>query len=110
VKEVIYLAVSQYRVERMNKSMPDLKRGEIPVKLLVEVDAAAFREPVIEMHVHVTDWRDGLAFADPELRDGVITEAEAEVIRRQRLAAMQAALESRGYSVTAPDPGVPDGQ
>lgn len=104
MQETIYLAVSRWRVERMNKSMPDLKRGEIPVKLLVTVDEGAFREPVIEMSVHVTDWRDGLAFADPELRDGIITEAEAETIRQQRLTAMRKTLEGRGYTVTAPEP------
>lgn len=107
MKETVWLVVSQYRVERMTKNPPDLKRGEIPVKLLVEVDPAAFREPVIEMRVHITDWREGLVFADPELHDAVITEAEAEMIRQQRITAMRAALEDRGFVVTAP-PGNDD--
>jgi hypothetical protein len=107
VKEIIYLAVSRSRVERMTKNLPELKRNEIPVKLEVEVDEAAFREPVIEMRVHVADWREGLVFADPELKDGVITEAEAEAIRRSRLKAMRAALQERGYQVTEP-PGPDD--
>jgi hypothetical protein len=102
VKEVIYVAVSPQRVERMAKSMPTLKRGEIPVKLVIEVAPSAFREPVIERQVHVTDWREGIDIADPELRDGVITEAEAQMIRAQRLAAMRQILEGRGYTVTAP--------
>jgi hypothetical protein len=33
MKEIIYLAVSEYRVERMTKNLPQLSRGEIPVKL-----------------------------------------------------------------------------
>jgi hypothetical protein len=103
VKEVIYLAVSRRKVERMNKSMPDLARGEIPVKLVIEVDEAAFREPVIERHVHIADWREGIDIADVEMRESVITEAEAELIRQRRLAAMRHILEDHGYGITAPE-------
>ena len=101
MKEIIYLAVSPQRVERMYKSLPSLGRGEIPVKLVVEVDAKAFREPVIERHVHIADWRDGIDIADVELRESIITEAEAAQIRAQRLTAMRKILEDHGYEVTA---------
>ena len=104
MKEVIWLAVSRQQVVKMTKNAPELKRGEIPLKLTVNVDEAAFRTPVIEHQVHIADWREGLVFADPELREAVITEAEAEMIRAQRLAAMRAALEQRGYTVTEPPP------
>lgn len=104
MKEVIYLRVSRQRVEGMTKSLPSLHRGEIPVKIVVEVEEAAFREPVIERHVHVTDWRDGIDIADVELRESVITEDEAEMIRQRRLAAMRAILENHGYDVTPKDP------
>jgi len=100
MKEIIYLKVSRQRVEGMTKSLPALARGEIPVKLVVEVDDKAFREPVIERHVHVTDWREGIDIADVELREAIITEAEAEMIRSRRLAAMRKVLEEHGYSVT----------
>jgi hypothetical protein len=30
---------------------------------------------VLEQHVRIADWREGLVFADPELREAVITEA-----------------------------------
>lgn len=103
MKEVIYLAVSHQRVERMTKRLPDLARGEIPVKLVIEVDPTAFREPVIERHVHVADWRDGIDIADVELREAIITEEEAALIRARRLAAMRAILEAQGYSVTEPE-------
>jgi nucleotide-binding universal stress UspA family protein len=102
VKEVIYLKVSRQRVEGMTKNLPDLKRGEIPVKLEVIVDPAVFGVPTIEQAIHVTDWREGLAFPGVDLTDLVITEAEAEMIRAQRLEAMRAALEQHGYTVTEP--------
>jgi hypothetical protein len=102
VKEAIYLKVSRTRVEGMYKSLPAVGRYEIPVKVVVEVKDNAFREPTIERHVTVTDWRDGIELADVELREGIITEAEAEVIKKRRLAQMRAVLEERGYSVTEP--------
>jgi hypothetical protein len=102
VKETIYLRVSRKRVEGMTKSLPTLERNEIPVKLLVEVDERAFREPVIERRVHVTDWRDGIDLADIEFRESIITEAEAQMIRDRRLAKMREILEAQGYEVTAP--------
>jgi hypothetical protein len=105
VKEVIYLAVSRQRVERMTKNMPDLRRGEIPVKLVVEVEPGAFREPVIERHVQVTDWREGIDIADVELRESVITEAEAQLIRERRLEQMRRILEAQGYTVSEPQEG-----
>jgi hypothetical protein len=104
MKEVIYLAVSRQRVEGMTKRLPNLDRGEIPVKLVIEVDDAAFREPVIEHRVHVTDWRQGMDLPDLDLRDGIITEQEAGVIRTRRLAAMRKVLEEHGYGITEPEP------
>jgi hypothetical protein len=101
LKETIYLRVSRSKVEGMTKNLPDLRRGEIPVKLVIEVDAGAFREPVIERHVKVTDWREGIDIADLDLRESVITEAEAQLIRDRRLAQMRKILEDHGFSVTA---------
>lgn len=108
MKETIYLVVSRQRVERMLKSLPQTGRGEIPVKVIVEVDAAAFREPVIERAIHITDWRGGIDIADVDLREATITEAEAEQIRTQRLAAMRKILEAHGHTVTRPQ-DVPEG-
>lgn len=105
MREVIYLAVSRHRVERMTKRLPDLARGEIPVKLVLQVDDAAFGPPVLEQHVRVTDWRDGVDIADVDFREAIITEAEAEVIRARRIEAMRKVLEGQGYTVTAPEPG-----
>lgn len=107
MKETIYLRVSKSRVEGMTKKLPDLQRGEIPVKLVIEVDPAAFREPVIEHHVKITDWREGIDIADLDLREAIITEAEAQVIRDRRLAQMRQVLEQHGYAVTPAETGDP---
>jgi hypothetical protein len=107
MKETVYLKVSRQRVEGMYKSLPALARGEIPVKLDIVVEPSAFGPPVLEQHVHITDWREGTGIADVELREAVITEAEAQVIRDRRLTAMRAILEGRGYVVTEP-PGDDD--
>lgn len=102
MKETIYLVVSRHRVERMTKRMPELSRGEIPVKLVLEVDPSAFREPVIEKHVIIEDWRQGIDIGDVELREGIITETEAQLIRERRLAEMKRILEEQGYKIEEP--------
>lgn len=108
MREVIYLVVSPSKVERMTKRLPELARGEIPVKLVVEVAPAAFHEPVLERHVVIEDWREGLDLADVDFRETFITEAEAEQIRQQRVAKMAELLEDRGWKLTPPEPGEPD--
>jgi hypothetical protein len=102
MKDTIYLRVSRVRVEGMTKSMPGLHRGEIPVKIQIEIEPGAFREPVIEKQIHITDWREGIDFADVELKEATITEAEAEMIRQRRVAELIGALQKRGYTVTPP--------
>lgn len=103
MREVIYLRVSKRRVEAMAKRLPPLNRGEIPVKLTIEVDESAFREPTIERHVKIVDWREGIDIADIDLRESIITEAEAQVIRDRRLMAMRKILECHGFGVSEPD-------
>ena len=104
MKDTIYLRVSPSRVEGMTKSLPSLNRGEIPVKIVIEVEPGAFREPVVERHVKVADWREGIDVSDVTLREATITEAEAQLIRDRRLAAMRQVLEDHGYGVTDPVP------
>jgi hypothetical protein len=103
MKDTIYLRVSRTRVESMTKSLPDVRRGEIPVKLNIEIDPGAFGPPVLERKVHVTDWREGIDLGDVEFRGDIITEDEAQVIRDRRLAKMRTILESQGYTITAPE-------
>lgn len=110
MKEIIWLVCTRQGFERATKRPPVLNRGEIPVKLVLEVDPAVFGPPVLEMKLHVRDWREGLVLPDPELRDMTITEAEAEKIRAQRLAAVEQMLRERGYTVVAPVPDEPQGE
>lgn len=102
MKETIYLAVSRSKVERMTKNLPSLTRGEIPVKLILEVDEGAFREPVIERKVHIEDWRAGIDIGDVEFRKDIITEDEAAMIRNARLDKMRRILEEQGFQVVPP--------
>ena len=103
MKEVIYLSVSRQGVSKMTKNLPQLGRGEIPVKLIIEVADGAFGSPVLEQHVKVVDWRQGIDIADVRMTEATITQAEAELIRAQRLAAMRAVLEGQGYIITPPE-------
>jgi hypothetical protein len=107
MKDTIYLRVSRRGVHAMTKNLPATSRGEIPVKLTIDVAETAFREPVIERTVEIVDWREGIDLADVDLRESIITEAEAQLIRDNRLAAMRRILEDQGYQVTEPEP-VPD--
>lgn len=102
MREIIYLRVSPQKVEGMTKNLPNLNRGEIPVKLIIEVDPAAFREPVIEQQVKIVDWRQGIDIADVQLSESIITDQEAQMIRTQRLQKMRQILEEQGYRIEAP--------
>lgn len=108
MQETIFLVISRQRVERMTKSLPSLKRGEIPVKIVVRVAATAFREPVIEREVEIVDWRDGIEVGDLDLKESFITEAEAAMIRKQRLEKMRELMEANGYEVTLKPPALED--
>lgn len=101
MQEIIYLRVSPYKVEGMTKNLPSLNRGEIPVKLIISIDPKAFREPIIEQKIVVEDWRQGIDIADIELKEGIITDKEAQMIRDQRLQKMKQILEEQGYVVEA---------
>lgn len=100
MKETIFLIVNNRKIERFTRNLPELRRGEIPVKLTLTVDAKAFRTPTIDKEVHVEDWREGIDMEDVEFNKNVITAAEAEEIKQKRLAKMQEILQSQGYTVT----------
>lgn len=103
MKESIYLVVSRRKVERMSKNLPSLHRGEIPIKINLEVDEKAFREPVIAKDVYIEDWQEGTDISDVEFKGSVITQEEVELIRERRLAKMKEVLESQGYTITKPE-------
>jgi chitinase len=99
MKETIYLIVSPYKVERMTKNLPDLKRGEIPIRVELEVAETAFRTPVIVKEVYVEDWREGIDMADVDFEGRAITAEEAQLIRERRLEKMKEILETQGFTV-----------
>jgi hypothetical protein len=104
MRETIFLVVSRQKVEKLTKSLPMLSRGQIPVKLVIEVAETAFREPVIERYVKIDDWREGIDISDVDFKETFITEEEAAYIRQQRLARMAAMLTEHGYLVKGPEP------
>ena len=100
-------SIKQYSVvrgvQRMTKDLPSLYESEIPIKLKLTVEQAAFREPVVEKSIVVEDWRAGVDIADVELDETTITEEEARLIPEQRLKRMAEVLEAQGYVVSTAD-------
>lgn len=104
MRETIYLYATQYGVSsRITKSLGDVKRGEIPIKLDLIIEDTAFREPVIEKQVTVEDWRQGVDIADVDFKETFITPDEAESIRQMRFEKMSEILSKQGYQVTPPN-------
>jgi hypothetical protein len=100
VKEVIYLIANQYKVERITKNPPSLNRGELPIKVTVDIDKSAFGKPTIEREIVVSSpWEDDVVLSDIELRKDFITEDEASEIKEKRAARMKEILESQGYEI-----------
>lgn len=100
MKDVAYLVVSRRGIESMRKSLPDLKRGEIAVKVVLEVESNAFAPPTIEQHIHIEDPYRGVDLADVHFTGSTITEEEAELIRSRRLAKAAEILAANGYQVS----------
>lgn len=100
MKETIFLRVSRNKVEGMTKNLPYVHRGEIPVKLTIEVKDNAFKEPVIAKEVVIEDWQEGTDLADIEFNSNIITKEEAKKIKQMRLDRMAEILQTQGYDVT----------
>lgn len=103
MKATIFLIVDRNGVQGMRKSLPDVRRGEVPVKLNITVPQEAFAPPMLVQDVQVDDWRQGIDLQDIEFRQSVITPEEAKEIRERRLAKMKEVLENQGYKVEAPE-------
>jgi hypothetical protein len=108
MKDVIWLRVDRNKVLTMTKGQPQLGRGDLAVKVSVEVDPSCWGSPVLEQSIHIADWRQGMQFPDVQLTELVITEAEAERIRREREQTMAAELARLGWEVTPPEPAIDD--
>lgn len=103
MKDVIYLVVNRNKVERMNKSLPNLYKGEYVVRVEVTVDEDAFNEPTLTKQVHVENWRQGIDVSDVEFSEPYITEEEAAIIRERREALLIESLKAKGYKIEKVD-------
>lgn len=100
MKTTIYLTADRHGITQMRKSYTGARRGEVVIKLNVEVPEKAFQPPVLEQNIVVNDWREGIDMEDVQFNQNVITEAEAEMVRAARLEKMKAIMEDQGYTVT----------
>lgn len=100
--QTIYLYADEWGINRMSKNLGQVKRGEIPIKLEIEVSETAFREPIIEKKVVIEDWRQGVDIADVDFKETFITEDEAAKIREMRFEKMSEILTKQGFVVTKP--------
>lgn len=104
MKDTVYLVVSRRGVEGMRKSLPDQKRGEIAVKVVITVAQNAFAPPTIEQHIDIQDPYQGVDLEDVHFTGSTITPEEAEIIRQRRLAKAAEILTANGYTVTLENP------
>lgn len=102
MKDTIYLICSKEKVEGMRKSIVDMRKGNILVKLKVEVEPKAFGPPTIEKEIYVEDWIKGVDLQDVEFKQNIITKEEASIIRKRRLDKMKEILEKEGYEIKEP--------
>lgn len=99
MKETAFLVVSRKGVQALRKTLPDIKRGEIVLKVHIEVPDEAFAPPVLEQRIFVENWRQGIDLEDVDFDQNIITEEEAELIRNRRIEKMKTILEGQGYTV-----------
>lgn len=102
MKEVIYLTASRNGVSTtVRKNLPtNLQRGEVPIKVTVEIAPDAFAPPVIEQSIYIENPYKGIDLEDVHFTGSTITESEAEMIRQKRLEKAASILEANGYTVT----------
>jgi hypothetical protein len=103
MRETIYLRVSRNKVEGMTKKMPGLYKGELPVKLNIEIPDKSFGTPTIEKDVRIDTATPELTAADLNIKSLTITETEFAKIKEERRTAMIEQLQSDGFTVTAPE-------
>lgn len=101
MKEVIYLTASRSGVgSTVRKNLPtNLTRGEVPIKVVVEIAPDAFAPPVIEQSIYIENPYKGIDLEDVHFEGSVITESEAELIRQKRLEKAANILKANGYTV-----------
>lgn len=103
MKDIIFLTVDERGVQHMRKSYTGARRGEVIIKLNVEVNPKAFTPPVLEQTVYVDDWQKGIDMEDVKFEKNIITAEEADIVRQRRLEKMREILESQGYKIESPE-------
>jgi len=103
MREIVYLVVNRNKVDRINKNLPSIKRGEIIVKLTVNVADKCFGTATIPQEIFIEDWRDGVDMEDVEFNKNLITREESEIIKQKRLDKMKEILENQGYTIEKPE-------
>lgn len=103
LKDIVYMVLSRDGYKYGRKNLPDVKRGQIIVKLNIEVEDECFGQPVLEQRVYVENWQKGIDINDIEVNQNIITGEEAEMIRNERLEKMKHILEEQGYSIINPN-------
>lgn len=96
----MYMVLSRDGFKYGRKNLPDVKRGQIVVKLYIEVEDECFGQPVLEQNVYIEDWQKGIDINDVEFNQQIITGEEAELIRNKRIEKMKNILEEQGYIIT----------
>ncbi|MFH5833763.1 hypothetical protein [Halalkalibaculum sp. DA384] len=103
MNDTIYLICTKKGVDRMVKtkrSATALRKGEVPVKLKIEVPDENWKPPFIEKQITVNRWDENIDVEDVDFEGQFVTEEEAELIRQERLDKMKRILEKQGYTVT----------
>lgn len=101
MKEIIYLTASRNGISNtVRKNLPvNLGRGEVPIKVTVNIADDAFAPPVIEQSISIENPYKGIDLEDVHFNGSVITEAEAELVRQKRLEKAANILKANGYTV-----------
>jgi hypothetical protein len=102
MNQTVYIVASRHGIGRMTKNLPELRRGEIPIKVNIKIDEKAFRVPTIEREIVINDWQEGVDIGDVEFRKDIITQDEADMIRQRRFDKMKELLEEQGYTIAPP--------
>lgn len=102
MKDTFYLIVSKSKVERMvktDRAAKVLNRGEIPVKVNLEIPDTNWKPPYLEKDIVVNRWDESIDIEDVNFEGQYVTEEEAELIRQERIQKMKGILEKQGYTV-----------
>lgn len=99
MKDTIYLIANNKKVERMTKTLPDVRKSEIVIKVDVNVKESVFNTATIPQEIFINDWRDNIDLEDVEFNKNIISKEEAELIKQKRLDKMERILIAQGYKV-----------